>query len=48
MSIATVRVLDVSKLSEMRAWTKYYNIARLMAFAGSPLLAILTLGLVLD
>lgn len=34
MSIATVRVLDVSKLSEMRAWTKYYNIARLMAFLG--------------
>jgi hypothetical protein len=34
MSIATFRVSDGSKLSEMRAWTRYYNIASLMTKVG--------------
>src|ERR1039458_10262426 len=34
MSTATIRALHDSQLTEMRAWTKYYSIARLMAFAG--------------
>ncbi|MGD0631907.1 MAG: hypothetical protein ABR987_21450, partial [Terracidiphilus sp.] len=34
MSVAAFRVLDTARLAEMRAWVRYFNIARAAAFIG--------------